>query len=179
MKKAVFFDRDGVINADYAYVGKIENFDFIKGVPQTLKKLKDKGYFLVLVTNQSGVARGMFTEADVLRVTAFMQESLRVYDACFDAVYYCPHHPQASVESYRMQCRCRKPNPGMLNQAAADHDIDMSDSVMIGDHASDLQAGLAAGVGRLILVGSHVESESQKVRCDSVYSDLSEAAEHL
>ncbi len=179
MKKAVFFDRDGVINVDSAYVGRIEQFNLLPGVVEALKQLRDKGYFLVLVTNQSGVARGMFTEADVMRVNVFMQENLRLYDAFFDAIYYCPHHPQAQVEKYRVECNCRKPKPGMIERAAMEHDIDLSLSVLIGDHASDLKAGQAAGVGKLVLVGNHIESEQKILKPSAVFKDLKAAADSM
>ena len=87
MRKAAFFDRDGVINIDYGFVGKIENYDLIEGVASSLKELKDMGYLLVLVTNQSGIARGKYTESDFFKVTSFMQANLSLYDACFDGIY--------------------------------------------------------------------------------------------
>ena len=165
MKKAVFFDRDGVINVDSAYVGRIEQFNLLPGVVEALKQLRDKGYFLVLVTNQSGVARGMFTEADVMRVNVFMQENLRLYDAFFDAIYYCPHHPQAQVEKYRVECNCRKPKPGMLLKAAKDFNIELSDSWIIGDGDNDIKAGKAAGC-KTALIGN--ENYGQDITVESI-----------
>jgi len=163
LRKAVFFDRDGVINIDYGFVGQIDKFDIIRGVPQALHSFKELGYLLILVTNQSGIARGRYTEADFHRVTAFMQANLSLYDACFDGIYFCPHHPNADLPQYRENCACRKPKSGMLIKAASDFNISLRDSILIGDHASDLIAGRNAGVTRLFLVGDHQESEKLKI----------------
>ena len=115
MNKAVFFDRDGVINEDYGYVGSIEQFEFIDGVFSALNELKKQGFLLILVTNQSGIARGMYTESDFCRVTSYMQQVLRLHGCGFNGVYYCPHHPEAQIPAYRVDCDCRKPKPGMIH----------------------------------------------------------------
>ncbi len=177
MNKAVFFDRDGVINEDYGYVGQIESFDFIAGVPEALHYLKSLGYLLVLVTNQSGVARGIYTEADFFKVTCFMQNSLSLYDACFDGIYFCPHHPKAQIEAYRVECECRKPKSGMFFKAASDLDISLEESLMFGDHASDLLAAENAGIKDLYLLGNHIASEKDKVK--SVKGYFSTLAEYV
>ncbi|MGN0894276.1 MAG: D-glycero-beta-D-manno-heptose 1,7-bisphosphate 7-phosphatase [Succinivibrio sp.] len=172
MKKAVFFDRDGVINIDYGFVGQIENYDIVEGVAYSLRQLKDMGYVLVLVTNQSGIARGKYTEADFYKVTSFMQANLALHKACFDGIYFCPHHPQADLEKYRCDCDCRKPKSGMFLKAAAELDIDLDKSVMIGDHASDLEAARGAGIQRLYLVGEHIEEESKKISSIKALKDV-------
>ncbi|MGN1280544.1 MAG: D-glycero-beta-D-manno-heptose 1,7-bisphosphate 7-phosphatase [Succinivibrio sp.] len=179
MRKAAFFDRDGVINIDYGFVGLIENYDIKEGVASSLRKLRDMGYVLVLVTNQSGIARGKYTEADFHRVTAFMQANLSLYDACFDGIYFCPHHPQADLEKYRCQCECRKPKSGMFLKAASDLDIDLEHSVMIGDHASDLEAARGAGIEKLYLVGEHLEEESKKIGGIKALKDVSDVVSDL
>ena len=158
MQKAVFLDRDGVVNIDYGYIGQIERFDIIRGTAKALKKLKDMGYLTVLVTNQSGIARGKYTYSDFLKVSAFMQANLSLYDACFDGIYCCPHHDNALIEQYRVSCECRKPKPGMLLQAAKDLNIDLSNSYMIGDRKSDVLAGENACVKKSFLIGMNEDN---------------------
>lgn len=172
MPKACFLDRDGVINVDYGYVGAFKDFKFIDGVPEALARIKKAGYLLVLTTNQSGIARGMFGCNDFLKLCAHMQQALRPLKADFDGIYYCPHHPQGQVEAFRKDCSGRKPGPDMFLQAASDLKIDLSESVMVGDHAGDLIAAWSAGVPRLILVGEHLSSESPKVPEAQCYADL-------
>ncbi|MGL4982640.1 MAG: D-glycero-alpha-D-manno-heptose-1,7-bisphosphate 7-phosphatase [Treponemataceae bacterium] len=136
--KAIFLDRDGTINVDTGYLYKWEDFHFIDGVIKTLKKLKEKGFLLIILTNQSGIARGFFTEQDVQvlhnKMNAFLQKN---YNFQFDGIYYCPHHEQGTQKKYTIECNCRKPEKGMLLQALKDFDIDLSASIMIGDKDSD------------------------------------------
>lgn len=179
MRKAAFFDRDGVINIDYGFVGKIENYDIIDGVAQSLKSLRDLGYLLVLVTNQSGIARGKYTESDFYKVTAFMQANLALYDAQFDMICFCPHHPDAPIEKYRQVCHCRKPKPGMFLDAQKALDIDLEHSLMIGDHASDLIAASNAGIKECYLVGEHLESEKAKFSPLKLAKNLVQVVENL
>ena len=179
MRKAVFFDRDGVINIDYGFVGKIENYDLVQGVPQALHHLKELGFLLVLVTNQSGIARGKYTEADFFKVTQFLQENLRIADACFDGIYFCPPHPEAPLAQYRQECECRKPKPGMFKKAAIDLDIDLSQSIMVGDHATDLIAAKNAGISKLYLVGEHIKTEKELIEGCICYQDLSKMVQNL
>ncbi|MCR5536094.1 MAG: HAD family hydrolase [Succinivibrio sp.] len=152
--KAIFFDRDGVINRDYGYVGKIENFEFLPEVQETLGRLKALGYKLILITNQSGIARGRYTEADFWQVTNYMQQQLAPYQASFDAVYFCPHHPEAQVLEYRRQCSCRKPQPGLFLQALAEHELQAEHCLAVGDQPRDLIAASRAGITRLYLNSS-------------------------
>ncbi len=112
---AIFLDRDGTINVDHGYVHEIDNFEFIDGVIDAMRELKEMGYALVLVTNQSGIARGKFTEAQFETLTEWMDWSLADRGVDLDGIYYCPHHPQGAVEEYRQTCDCRKPHPGMLD----------------------------------------------------------------
>ena len=151
-KIAVFLDRDGVINQDTGYVSCVDNFHFIDGTIEALQILKKKGYCLVVVTNQSGIARGYFTEEQFMSLTEWMDWSLADRDVDLDGIYFCPHHPTAGVGEYRQECNCRKPAPGMLLDAAKDLKIDLANSYMVGDKAGDLQAAKAAGVGRKVLV---------------------------
>lgn len=138
MKKAVFLDRDGTLNVDKGYVYRTEDMEWIPGVPEALKRLKDAGYLLIVVTNQSGVARGYYTEDDVRALHAYMNQYLRDrYGFCLDAFYYCPHHPEAAIPAYRKRCGCRKPAPGLVLRAVRDFDIHIASSYMIGDSESD------------------------------------------
>lgn len=172
MQKAVFFDRDGVINRDYGYVGTLERFEFLPGVAEALATLKSMGYKTVLVTNQSGIARGLYTVDDFDTVTEFMQGQLDLVGAKFDSVYFCPHHPNATLAQFRCDCTCRKPKPEMLLWAQKELDLDMSKSIMVGDHATDLHAARAADVKTLVLVGEHIESEQMLEPHALVYKDL-------
>ncbi|MBC3617427.1 D-glycero-beta-D-manno-heptose 1,7-bisphosphate 7-phosphatase [Vibrio metschnikovii] len=151
-KPAVFLDRDGVINVDHGYVHDEHDFHFIEGVFTAAKRLKEMGYLLVLVTNQSGIARGLFSEDRFLSLTQWMDWNFVDHGVELDGIYYCPHHPEHGVEPYRQECDCRKPEPGMLFSARDFLKIDMANSVMIGDKAEDMMAAQAADVGRKILV---------------------------
>lgn len=159
LKKALFSDRDGVINIDFGYVGSADRFVFTDGCPEALAAVKKAGFLTVLISNQSGVARGFFSEEDVDCLHNFMQQQLALQHAEFSALYYCPHHPDASIEKYKQECSCRKPAPGMILQACKDLNIDPSVSCMIGDKASDLEAAFAAGIKNLVLVGNDCDSE--------------------
>ncbi|WP_127960379.1 D-glycero-beta-D-manno-heptose 1,7-bisphosphate 7-phosphatase [Serratia microhaemolytica] len=151
---AVFLDRDGTMNIDHGYVHEIDDFQFIDGVIDACRELKKMGFALVLVTNQSGIARGKFSEAQFMRLTEWMDWSLADRGVDLDGIYFCPHHPQAVVDEYRQQCDCRKPQAGMLLQAQADLNLDLAASYMVGDKIEDMQAAAAAGVGRKVLVRS-------------------------
>lgn len=160
---AIFLDRDGTINVDHGYVHEIDNFQFIDGVIEAMQELKKMGFALVLVTNQSGIARGMFSEDQFMQLTEWMDWSLADRDVDLDGIYFCPHHPEASEEAYRQQCDCRKPQPGMLLAAQQELHIDMSASYMVGDKLEDMLAAKAAGVGKKVLVrtGKPVTAEGE------------------
>lgn len=161
--KVAFLDRDGVINIDHAYVHKPEEFEFIDGVLEGCAKLVSEGFKLVIVTNQSGIGRGYYTEEDFQRLTDWMKGVFRDANAPISAVYFCPHHPEKALEAYRCECDCRKPQPGMLLTAQKDLDIDMTQSVMFGDKRGDMQAALAAGVTTRILVGKDGKNTPEAV----------------
>jgi D-glycero-D-manno-heptose 1,7-bisphosphate phosphatase len=172
-RKAVFLDRDGVINVDRHYVHRIEDFEFVAGTPQALRRLQRAGWLLVVITNQSGIARGFYTEADYQQLTRHMHETLRACGVVLDAVLHCPHLPDAQVPAYRRDCDCRKPGPGMLLQAADRLAIDLGSSALVGDRHTDLLAGRAAGVDRCILVRSgHPPDAPALAEADAVHDDL-------
>ncbi len=151
-KPAVFLDRDGVINVDHGYVHDEHDFEYIDGVFEAAKAFKDMGYLLVLVTNQSGIARGMFSEDRFLSLTQWMDWNFVDNGVELDGIYYCPHHAEHGSGDYKQDCDCRKPKPGMFISARDFLKIDMANSVMIGDKAEDMMAAEAAGVGTRVLV---------------------------
>ena len=164
MNKAIFLDRDGTLNIDYGYVHEIDNFKFIDGAIDALRELKKMGYMLVLVTNQSGIARGYFSEDQFLQLTEWMDWSLAEQDVDLDGIYYCPHHPEGKGE-YKEDCDCRKPKSGMLLQAIKELKIDPTQSIMVGDKVEDLKAGIGAKVKMNVLVrtGKTVTEEGERV----------------
>ena len=158
MKPAAFLDRDGVLNADRGYAHLPEHLEWIAGVAEAVRLLNDAGYMTIVVTNQSGVARGLYDEASVKRLHLHMQKELGRQGARIDAFYYCPHHPDGTVTAYAFACRCRKPGIGMLEQAAEDFRIDKGRSFLIGDKDTDMQAARAFGIA-----GIHFDASTDKL----------------
>ena len=153
MTSAVFLDRDGVINVDHGYVSTWERFEFLPGVPDALRALQDAGYLLIVVSNQSGIGRGYYCEADVESLNQVIAQHLgSTVGVTLSGFYHCPHHPTEAEGEFRRQCDCRKPAPGMIRQAVLDHGIDLKTSLLVGDKDSDIEAGRAAGVARLFKV---------------------------
>ena len=146
MRPAAFLDRDGVLNVDHGYVHRPEQLDWIAGAPEAVRLLNDAGYAVIVITNQAGVARGYYDEAAVRHFNAHMQDSLAAMGARIDAIYYCPHHPHGTVKEFAIACRCRKPMPGMLEQAAGDWPLDLAHSFLIGDKDSDIAAAQAFNI---------------------------------
>ncbi len=144
MVRAVFLDRDGTIARDVHYCSRPQDFELLRTVPEAVKLLNGHGFKVVVVTNQSGVARGYFTEATLSEIHRKMIDGLRRYGACVDAVYYCPHHPDDG-------CRCRKPGTALFRQAAGELGIDVARSYVVGDAPVDIEAGRALG-SRTVLV---------------------------
>jgi D-glycero-D-manno-heptose 1,7-bisphosphate phosphatase len=169
-RRAAFLDRDGVINADRAYLYRPEDFEILPGVLPALRLLRDQGHALVVVTNQSGIARGLYAEADYERLRDHMRGLFASQGIAIDGIYHCPHHPEAAIERYRLACDCRKPAPGLLRQAAADLGLDLPASLLVGDKPTDIEAGRAAGVGRCYLVGP-AASDAPAV-ADATFPDL-------
>jgi D-glycero-D-manno-heptose 1,7-bisphosphate phosphatase len=171
--KAAFLDRDGVINVDHGYVHKVEDFVFIPGVFEALRRLQAAEYLLIVVTNQSGIARGYFTQAQFHTLTAWMTAQLAAEGITLTAVYHCPHLPDAPIEAYRRNCNCRKPAPGMIQAACRDWIIDPAASVLFGDHLRDIQAGQDAGLSHCILVGPESDQPSLRSAVDQFLEAVS------
>ena len=158
MNKAVFFDRDGTLNVDAAYLYEFEKFKWIDGAIEAVKYCNDNGYLAIVVTNQSGVARGYFTENDVIELHKKVNEELGKVGAHIDDFFYCPHHPEGVVEKYKIHCNCRKPKSGMIEEACQKYNIDKSKSLMIGDMLRDVECAENAGVrGVLFNEGSLID----------------------
>lgn len=155
-RPAVFFDRDGVLNFDSGYVHKKEDFKWVSGAPEIIKWLNDNDFFVFVVTNQAGVARGYYKEEDIHELHVFMSEELRTIGAHIDAFYYCPHHKDGKVEKYRIECKCRKPEPGMISRAIREWPISIQRSFMVGDKESDVKAAHAAGISGYLFHGSNI-----------------------
>jgi len=166
MNKAAFIDRDGVLNEDREFVCRSADFHFIPGSIAALRALREAGYRLVVITNQSGIGRGLFSEADYLELQAYMRARLEQAGVVLDDIEYCPHAPEAG-------CECRKPRPGMILSAIRKLAVEPSRSLLVGDRAADIEAGRAAGVGGCFLVRSGKPLATGDAQlADGVYPDL-------
>lgn len=141
MNKALFLDRDGVINVHDGYTFRKEDFIFIDGIFDLCRQYVSEGYLIIVITNQAGIAKGIFSESDFLKLTDWMTGKFMDNGINITHVYYCPHHPEITGE-----CSCRKPKPGMILQAAEEYDLDLSQCVLYGDMQNDLDAGRRAGI---------------------------------
>ena len=144
--KALFLDRDGVINVDKHHVYRIEDCEFVDGIFDTCRKAKKDGYLIIVVTNQAGIAKGVYTEEDYFNFRDYVHKEFEKQRCPIDAEYYCPYHTEAVVEKYKKDSFDRKPNPGMILKAQTDFNIDLEKSILIGDKQSDIDAGIKAGI---------------------------------
>jgi D-glycero-D-manno-heptose 1,7-bisphosphate phosphatase len=156
LQPAVFFDRDGVLNSDKGYLYKAADLEWMPGAMEAVQDLNSRGFLVLVVTNQSGVARGYYSEADVVELHGWMNAELAKFGAHIDKFYYCPHLPDGSVAEYSLSCQCRKPLPGLVLQALGEWDIDQGQSFLIGDKPSDVQAAEAAGIRGYIFPGGNL-----------------------
>lgn len=178
---AVFLDRDGTIIEEVGYLDDPARITFLPGSLGGLQLLQQAGFRLVVVSNQSGIARGYFSPQTLHAVQAQFQKLLMEAGVHLDGFYYCPHHPQATLPEYRKVCRCRKPAPGMLYRAQAELNLDLARSFLVGDKISDIQAGQAAGVFTVLVRTGYGQREMARsaqvgVEPDAVAADLLEAA---
>ncbi len=157
MRKAVFFDRDGVLNVDTGYLYRIEDFHWIDGAKEALTYLTEKDYLIFVVTNQSGVGRGYYTEADVKRLHLWMCREAKAAGAVITDVYYCPYIEGAKIRQYDKKSYWRKPEPGMILAAAQDYDFDLSRSYMIGDRPRDVECAENAGMRGYLFTGGRLD----------------------
>jgi D-glycero-D-manno-heptose 1,7-bisphosphate phosphatase len=160
---AVFLDRDGTINVEKEYLFRAEDFEFIDGAPEAIGKLKEAGYLVIVVTNQSGVARGYYSLSDVDTLHEYVQQELARHNAVVDAFYVCPHHPEQGSGEFLRACDCRKGAPGMLLKAASDYTIDLSRSYMVGDKIADIEAAENAGCQPIMVMTGYGRVESKKL----------------
>ena len=179
--KAVLLDRDGTILEDRGYVTAPEMIAPLPGAAEAIIKIRERGWKALLVTNQGQVAKGLITEDELTIIHQRLVMMLGAEGAMLDGIYYCPHHPEGTDSRYAGECSCRKPRPGMIERAASEHDLELSECVMIGDTVRDIKAAKTAGVGTTILVltGYGEKSALEEHGADHVAKDLPAAVEWL
>ena len=169
-KPAIFLDRDGVLTVEKSYVRNKDELEIFPYAAECVSYMKQKGFYTIVITNQSGVARGFFTEKDLIEMNSFLQEKTGV-----DYILYCPHYEQGSVRKYAIKCKCRKPQAGMIMQACDIYDIDITKSYMVGDRASDILCGKKAGVQTVLLESGYGSKKLEiQITPDYIYKDLRE-----
>jgi D-glycero-D-manno-heptose 1,7-bisphosphate phosphatase len=184
-RPAVFMDRDGTVCEEVGYVNHVSRSRLLPRSAEAVRLVNEAGFFAVLVTNQSGVARGLFDEALVRAVHEQLAQSLASAGARLDAFYFCPHHPREGHPPYRVECECRKPLPGMLTRAAREHDLDLGASWMVGDSLVDLEAGAAAGASTVHVLTGYgrglVELQPQRFKVQATHTapDLLDAVRFI
>ncbi len=162
MRPAVFLDRDGTLIEERGYLSKLEDIALFADTPAALRRLRDAGFALVVVTNQAGIARGYFDEAFVQKAHRYLGEMLAAEGIVIDGYYYCPHHPDGLVPEYSRVCRCRKPAPGMVEQAARDLDLDIDRSFVVGDKWLDVELATNAGARGILVRTGYGAGDEQR-----------------
>lgn len=174
-RPAVFLDRDGVLTKEKGYVTELPQMELFPYAAECVHRIKEKGFWTIVVTNQSGVARGLFSEDELHKMNRFLLDKTGI-----DAVYYCPHHPQGIATRYAKVCSCRKPETGMLDTACKDFPIDMKTSYMVGDRASDILMGQKAGLKTILLESGYgTACMETAVTPDYICNDLRDVLEIL
>ena len=182
---AVFLDRDGTINVEVEYLSTAAELELIPGAPEGIRSLNQAGFLVIVITNQSGVARGLFDEERVWAINRSLEEMLARRGARIDAWYYCPHHPEHGGPDYRKRCSCRKPATGMVEQACRDFPIDLAASCIVGDSMRDVQVGWQCGMKSVLVRTGHGEREIKASqpdaisRLDCIARDIRHAAEWI
>jgi D-glycero-D-manno-heptose 1,7-bisphosphate phosphatase len=183
--RAIFLDRDGTLNEEDGYITSPERLRLYSFAVEAVRLINQSGWKAIVLTNQSGVARGYFTEATLIEIHERMEESLRLQGARIDAIYYCAHHPDYGSPPYRLDCDCRKPRPGLVVKAARDFNLDLSRCYVIGDRYRDIEAGHAAGArGVMVMTGLgreeyETDQPSWPRQPDHVAEDLLEAVKWI
>lgn len=178
-RKAVFLDRDGTIIVHEPYLNSPDQLKLLPNAAEGIRLFKEHGYLIIIVTNQSGIARGFFDEERLIHIHKKLMDMLEDEDAGIDDIYYCPHHKEGVIERYKVDCECRKPKSQMLLNAAKQHHIDLTQSLMIGDSQRDMQAGKNVGCTCILIKNDRMDNTdiTSIVRMeDYVVKDLLEAA---
>lgn len=182
MNRAVFLDRDGVVTQDPPhYAHKLDQLRLIPKSAKAIRLLNENGFKVIVISNQSGVARGYYKEKDVEIFNRAMKEKINQENANIDAIYYCPHHPESKILEYGIDCDCRKPNSGMLFKAAQDLEVDLKESFMVGDKMSDIIAGSTVGCVTILVLTGYGKSQLFKnhIKPDFISLDLYDAVKNI
>ena len=164
--KVAFLDRDGVINIDTGYVYRINDFKYTYKCKEALRNITDNGYKIIIITNQSGIGRGYFSETEYKKLTSYYLNDFKNNGIDILDIFYCPHHVEANVKKFRKDCNFRKPKPGMIKKAIKRYSIDINNSFLVGDKLSDIEAGMSAGINNLFLIENDNEStETRSTLC--------------
>ncbi len=169
---AVFLDRDGTINEDVNFLSSPEQVILIDGSAEAIKEMNELGLKVIVFTNQSGIARGYFTEDDLHKIHSRLDELLSQSGARIDAYYYCPHHPTEGNGKYKVECECRKPKDGMLQRASREHNIDLKKSFVVGDRCADIKAGKTAGATTILVLTGHGHQGYEKCKRENLEPDF-------
>ena len=175
MNKALFLDRDGVVNHDKGHVHRVADFEFIPGIFELCKRAQALDYQIIIVTNQGGIARGMYTEDDFHHLMDWVKAEFTKHQITINDVLYCPHHPD---HGDKISCTCRKPEPGMLRHAIAQHNLDSKRCIMIGDHETDMMAAQAAGISKRFLLSVNT-SDMPETYATNTFTRLTDIINHL
>ncbi|NVJ60870.1 MAG: HAD family hydrolase [Gammaproteobacteria bacterium] len=159
--KVIFLDRDGVINVDTGHLYKIGDWKFTSNCVKALKSFVKKGFEIIVITNQAGIAKGYYSVHDYNVLTDWYVNYLANKDVPILDVFYCPHHPEGNIDEFSVSCNCRKPKPGLIESAFVKYDIDIANSFLVGDKISDIRAGSEAGLENLVLLDSEYFSEEE------------------
>lgn len=178
-QRALFLDRDGVINVDHGYVHRKSDFEFVEGIFDLCRAATALGHEVFVVTNQAGIGRGYYTESQFLELTEWMCGVFRMRGVEIGRVYHCPYHPEHGLGAFRQDAFCRKPNPGMILQAAEEYGLDLGASLLIGDSHTDIQAGRAAGVGCNILFDPAADAAGMRALDHAVVPRLVDAVRFI
>lgn len=179
-RRALFLDRDGIVNIEKNYLYKVEDFEFCPGIFELCQYFLDKEYWIFLITNQAGIAKGYYTEEDFITLNQWMLQQFTKKGITIQEAFYCPHHPKGSKPLYSIDCNCRKPKPGMLLRAAEKYSIDLKNSILIGDKESDIEAGIQAGIQANWLVKTHPNEDYNCLsKSNFQFSNLKEVVNYL